>query len=100
VAPPSSVEMVIFAAVGGRTSLVGAAFGTLLVGMSKSFLSETFPALWLFLLGALFIGIVLILPSGLAGVLNRLAGKLTAKRVVHEAPESVIEDGRGVRQIP
>lgn len=100
VAPPSSVEMVIFAAVGGRTSLVGAAFGTLLVGMSKSFLSETFPALWLFLLGALFIGIVLILPAGLAGVLNRLATKLTTKHVEHRGPDSALGDGHGLRQVP
>jgi urea transport system permease protein len=76
VAPPASVELVIYAAVGGRTSLVGAAFGTLLVGLSKSFLSENFPALWLFLLGGLFLGIVLILPAGLAGLLTRFRVKV------------------------
>ena len=50
-----SIEMVIFAAVGGRGSLVGAVYGTLLVNFGKTFFSERFPELWLFLIGALFI---------------------------------------------
>lgn len=89
VAPPASVEMVIYTAVGGRTSVVGAAFGTLLVGLAKSYLSETFPALWLFLLGALFLGVALILPSGLAGVLNGLIRRLRGEpqRIHQEAPD-------------
>jgi len=63
-----SVEMVIFAAVGGRMSLVGAVYGTLLVNAGKTFFSESFPDLWLFLMAALFIGVTMAFPMGLAGV--------------------------------
>jgi urea transport system permease protein len=45
-----SIEMVIFAAVGGRMSLVGAVYGTLLVNFGKTYFSESFPQLWLFLM--------------------------------------------------
>ena len=63
-----SVEMVIFAAVGGRMSLVGAVYGTLLVNAGKTFFSESFPDLWLFLMAALFIGVTMAFPMGLAGL--------------------------------
>ncbi|MFO1322253.1 MAG: urea ABC transporter permease subunit UrtC [Burkholderiales bacterium] len=63
-----SIEMVIFAAVGGRMSLVGAVYGTLLVNFGKTYFSETFPELWLFLMAALFIGVVMAFPNGLAGI--------------------------------
>jgi urea transport system permease protein len=63
-----SIEMVIFAAVGGRMSLVGAVYGTLLVNFGKTYFSESFPDLWLFLMAALFIGVVLAFPNGLAGL--------------------------------
>lgn len=63
-----SIEMVIFAAVGGRMSLVGAVYGALLVNFGKTYFSETFPELWLFLMAALFIGVTLAFPNGLAGI--------------------------------
>jgi urea transport system permease protein len=63
-----SIEMVIFAAVGGRNSLLGAVYGTLLVNFGKTYFSEQFPDLWLFAIAAMFIGVVLVMPDGLAGV--------------------------------
>ena len=63
-----SIEMVIAAAVGGRTSLLGAIYGTLLVNFGKTYFSESFPELWLFVIGSLFMGVVLVLPNGLAGI--------------------------------
>jgi urea transport system permease protein len=63
-----SIEMVIFAAVGGRMSLVGAVYGTLLVNAGKTYFSESFPDAWLFLMAALFIGVTMAFPMGLAGV--------------------------------
>jgi urea transport system permease protein len=63
-----SIEMVIFAAVGGKLSLLGAVYGTLLVNTGKSLFSETFPQLWLFLMGGLFIAVVMLFPNGLAGI--------------------------------
>lgn len=63
-----SIEMVIFCAVGGRVSIIGAVYGALLVNWAKSSLSETFPELWLFALGGLFIAVVMAFPNGLAGL--------------------------------
>jgi urea transport system permease protein len=63
-----SIELVIYAAVGGRLSLFGAVYGTLLVNAAKTMFSEDFPQLWLFAMGGLFIGVVLAFPNGLAGV--------------------------------
>jgi urea transport system permease protein len=65
-----SIEMVIFAAVGGRMSLVGAVYGALLVNFGKTYFSETFPDLWLFLMAALFIGVTMAFPNGLAGLVE------------------------------
>ncbi|MBF2080138.1 MAG: urea ABC transporter permease subunit UrtC, partial [Synechococcales cyanobacterium T60_A2020_003] len=62
-----SIEMVIWVAVGGRATLVGAILGTLLVGFARVFLSERFPEIWLFFQGALFLLVVTLLPDGLIG---------------------------------
>ena len=85
-----SIEMVIAAAVGGRHSLLGAIYGSLLVNYGKTFFSESLPELWLFLLGGLFILVVMAFPNGLAGLdlrrlfdakrLSELASKLEALR--------------------
>ncbi len=64
----SSIEMVIFCALGGRLSILGAVYGALLVNAAKSGFSESFPELWPFAMGALFIGVVLAFPNGLAGL--------------------------------
>jgi urea transport system permease protein len=66
-----SIEMVIFTAVGGRMSLLGAVYGTLLVNFGKTFFSESYPALWLLLMGSLFISVVMFFPLGLAGIYTR-----------------------------
>lgn len=66
-----SIEMVIFAAVGGRLSLLGAVYGTLLVNFGKTYFSESFPELWLFLMGGLFITVVMFFPDGLAGLYDK-----------------------------
>ena len=63
-----SIEMVIFAAVGGRMSLIGVVYGTLLINFGKTAFSESFPELWLFLMGGLFISVVMFFPNGLAGL--------------------------------
>ncbi|MEB3338112.1 MAG: urea ABC transporter permease subunit UrtC [Leptolyngbyaceae bacterium] len=73
-----SIEMVIWVAVGGRASLVGAILGTLLVNFAKSLLSEQFPQIWLFFQGALFLIVVMVLPNGLIGWL-RTEGLLQLK---------------------
>jgi len=63
-----SIDMVIFTAVGGRESLIGAIYGALIVNSAKTMFSEAYPTLWMFLYGAAFIIIVLYLPKGIAGL--------------------------------
>lgn len=62
-----SIEMVIWVAVGGRATLIGAFIGTILVNFAKSILSEQFPEIWLFFQGAMFLLVVMVLPDGLVG---------------------------------
>ncbi|VTU41198.1 Xylose transport system permease protein XylH [Variovorax sp. PBS-H4] len=78
----ASIEMVILAAVGGRLSIPGAVVGALLVGFLKSYLSEAFPEIWLYFLGALFIVVVAFMPLGMAGVVQRLAAGRAAAKVM------------------
>jgi urea transport system permease protein len=65
-----SIEMVIWVAVGGRATLVGAALGALIVNFAKTLLSEQYPEFWLFFQGALFLLVVTVLPSGFLGLFN------------------------------
>ena len=91
-----SIEMVIFAAVGGRMSLVGAVYGALLVNFGKTYFSESFPDLWLFLMAAMFLGVVLAFPDGLAGVYNNrikpwLARRWAARQSIQAPPAGPTE---------
>jgi urea transport system permease protein len=62
-----SIEMVIAVAVGGRATLIGAVIGTILVNAARTYLSESFPEIWLFFQGALFLLVVTVLPDGIVG---------------------------------
>ena len=90
-----SIEMVIYTAVGGRYSLFGAIYGTLLVNYAKTSFSESFPQLWLFGLGALFIGVVLLFPNGLAGIYrSTVEGRvkvLLGARAVRDDPADALQ---------
>ena len=86
-----SIEMVIFCAVGGRLSLLGAVYGALLVNWAKTTFSESFPELWLFAMGGLFIAVVLGFPNGLAGLYQshiapRFASLVAGARAARAAP--------------
>ncbi len=86
-----SIEMVIYAAVGGRMSLVGAVYGALLVNAGKTFFSESFPDLWLFLMAALFIGVTMAFPNGLAGLVeSHLKPWWQRRRTPRAAPAAAI----------
>ncbi|MDO9252059.1 MAG: urea ABC transporter permease subunit UrtC [Hydrogenophaga sp.] len=78
----ASVEMVIYAAVGGRLSIPGAVVGALLIGFLKSYLSETFPEAWLYFLGAVFILVVWVMPNGLAGLKDQWQSRRSSARSV------------------
>jgi len=74
-----SIEMVIFCAVGGRLSILGAVYGALLVNWAKTSFSEAFPELWLLGLGGLFIAVVMFFPNGLAGLWSeKIEPRITA----------------------
>jgi len=68
-----SLEMVIWVAVGGRGTLVGAIIGAVGVNFGRSILTNYFPEFWPFFLGGLFIAVVLIFPEGLVGLMRRLS---------------------------
>ncbi len=65
-----SIEMVIWVAVGGRASLIGAIIGALAVNWGRALLSEQYPEIWLFFQGALFLIVVTVLPDGIIGWLR------------------------------
>ena len=73
--PANSIEMAVWAAVGGRASLVGPIIGAFLVNGMKSWLTVTAPEFWLYFLGALFIGVTLYLPHGVMGFLQKFGSK-------------------------
>lgn len=73
-----SIEMVIWVAIGGKGSLIGAVIGAILVNTLKSGISDTFPDAWSYFIGFAFIAVVLFMPNGLAGWVKKLfAGKKT-----------------------
>jgi len=65
--PANSIEMVVWVAVGGRGTLVGAVIGAVAVNYGKTVFTTTLPELWLFALGALFIAVTLFFPRGIVG---------------------------------
>ncbi len=77
--PANSIEIAIWVAIGGRSTLIGAILGAVIVNAGKSYLTGAAPDLWLFVLGGLFILVTLALPQGLVGLLRRPArAKLVA----------------------
>ena len=74
-APANSIEAVIWVAVGGRGTLVGAALGAVLVNWGKTFFTGALPEYWLFCLGALFVIVTLFLPQGILGLIDRLTAR-------------------------
>jgi urea transport system permease protein len=69
-----SIEMVIWVALGGRTALAWAAAGAVIVNWAKTGISEQFPSGWLYVQGLLFVVVILFLPNGIAGAVERLRG--------------------------
>ncbi|HQT79976.1 MAG TPA: urea ABC transporter permease subunit UrtC [Rhodopila sp.] len=78
-APGNSIEAVIWVAVGGRGTLVGAILGAFLVNFGKTWFTSELPELWLYALGAMFIFVTLLLPRGVMGLFRR-PGRLPAGR--------------------
>ncbi|MDA1190256.1 MAG: urea ABC transporter permease subunit UrtC [Candidatus Poribacteria bacterium] len=93
-----SIEMAVWVAVGGRGTLFGAVLGAIGVNWAKSLLtgSTTFAEYWLYVLGLLFVVVVMLLPDGLVGLPKRIRRALpTRKEPIESAPvaESVTASG-------
>ena len=85
--------MVIWVAVGGRGSLAGAILGAMSVNYGRSVLTNYFPELWPFILGGLFVLVVLLFPDGLVGIIQK--GKsLLSQRKTGEG-KAVVSEGKG-----
>jgi urea transport system permease protein len=78
----NSIEIAVWAAVGGRASLIGPIVGAFLVNGMKSWLTVTAPEFWLYFLGALFIGVTLYMPQGVVGLIQKLSAKTKAEERV------------------
>ena len=78
--PANSIEIAVWAAVGGRATLVGPILGAFLVNGAKSWLTVTAPEFWLYFLGALFIAVTLYLPNGVLGLYQSLIQKWKGRR--------------------
>jgi urea transport system permease protein len=83
-----SLEMVIWVAVGGRASLAGAVLGAVSVNYGRSVLTNYFPELWPFILGGLFVLVVLLFPDGLIGMMRK--GKSLLNRRKPDGGEPVV----------
>jgi urea transport system permease protein len=94
-APANSIEAVIWVAVGGRGTLVGAALGAVLVNFAKTWLTGAFPEIWLFGLGALFVVVTLFLPKGIIGTLSEWSRKRGEARALARTAANA-EAGIGV----
>ena len=77
--PAAGIEIAIWAAVGGRATLIGPIVGAFFVNGAKSWFTVAFPEFWLYFLGALFIAVTLFLPQGIAGLFRRFSGETREK---------------------
>ncbi len=74
--PANSIEIAIWAAVGGRATLIGPILGAFIVNGAKSWLTVAAPEFWLYFLGALFIAVTLFLPNGVVGLVKKIKERL------------------------
>ena len=84
--PASSIEAVIWVAVGGRGTLAGPVLGAVLVNFGKSYFTAALPELWLFALGGLFVLVTLFLPKGILGLAAQLRQRLPSRGAVAGTP--------------
>ncbi|WP_347331707.1 urea ABC transporter permease subunit UrtC [Marinimicrobium locisalis] len=75
--PLNSIEFVVWVAAGGRGTLFGAIVGAFSVNYAKTLFTTWSPESWLFVLGALFVIVTLVLPQGLVGLFDKLKRKKT-----------------------
>jgi urea transport system permease protein len=82
--PANSIEAVIWVAVGGRGTLVGAALGAVMVNWGKTFFTGALPEYWLFALGGLFVLVTLFMPKGVIGLIDQYKARRASKKPTAE----------------
>ena len=93
--PAQSIEAVIWVAVGGRGTLVGAALGALIVNFAKTWFTGALPEYWLFALGLLFVLVTLFLPRGVLGLIDNLRRKQAASDVAENGAQPAAKASGG-----
>ena len=99
----ASIEMAVWAAVGGRATLIGPIVGAFLVNGAKSWLTVAAPEYWLFFLGGLFIVVTLFMPQGVVGLVGRVLKRNRPPAHVQQAPaatKSEASDSTGEPNTP
>ncbi len=84
--PANSIEIIVWVAVGGRGTLVGAALGAVIVNYLKTYLTGALPEIWLFALGGLFVAVTLFFPRGVVGELQQLRERPPWRRLQGKRP--------------
>jgi urea transport system permease protein len=93
-----SIEVVLWVAIGGRHSLLGAALGAIFTNSAKTFLSESYPEMWTFFLGGLFLLVVIYLPNGFAGFIETVKQRFFkegSKEEKKHAPDTLVSERHG-----
>ena len=93
-APLASIEVVVWVALGGRGTLVGAVLGAFLVNFAKTYLTGAFAESWLFVLGGMFVVTTVLLPRGVLGLAAQLLGRLAAARAARGPAASISDSSR------
>ena len=70
-----SAEIVVWTAVGGRSSLIGPVLGSILIGFLASELRDSFKY-WEVVIALIFIVVVVRFPNGLSGLLEELSARI------------------------
>ncbi|MBU6369964.1 MAG: urea ABC transporter permease subunit UrtC [Burkholderiales bacterium] len=82
--PANSIEIAIWAAVGGRATLIGPVVGAFMVNGAKSWLTVVAPEYWLYVLGALFIAVTLYMPQGVIGLIGNVKRRIGQRQGASE----------------
>ncbi|MGO4393762.1 urea ABC transporter permease subunit UrtC [Variovorax sp. M-6] len=95
----NSIEIAIWAAVGGRATLIGPIIGAFIVNGAKSWLTVAYPEYWLYFLGALFIAVTLFLPNGIVGLVRQWMSRVKAPREGRREAQRAVAVEQGVEPV-
>lgn len=85
-----STLLVVWLAIGGRGTLMGAVVGVLIINWMSDLLSEQYPEIWQLLIGSAIVLIVLFLPDGIYGSLHKWWNARAVGKSEHDASLSQV----------